>query len=559
MSAERASALTAAQPAEHLAGLARANLRSYLLPLVLICAALGARWLAGPRTIDDSFITFRYAQNILAGNGFVYNPGEQVLGTTTPLFTILLTGLGAITGGANAPFPVLALGVSALADCLTCLLLAALGRRLGSPLAGLGAALVWAVAPFSVTFASGGLETSLYVLLLTALAYCHLAGRRLLAASCAALAFLTRPDALILLGLVAIDRAILLALALRSARKLGQPTRALWMGVYAEAGVFLLLTLPWILFAALYFGSPIPHSLTAKSVAYRLPAEAAFVRLLQHYATPFLEHLTFGVVMIAVGLALYPFLFLVGALRGLRRSPRIWPFLAYPWLYFALFALANPLIFRWYLTPPLPAYFLAILMGLETLARPPAHPSEKRGSPPSGRFFPLRPTCALLLVLFIPLLLTLRGWTLRPDHGLNQPAPEMAFYQLELLYRQAAETVNLDISSTQARPNLTLAAGDVGVLGYYTGLRILDTVGLNSPQATRYYPLDPALYTINYAVPPGLILDEQPDYVVILEVYGRAGLLKDPRFSASYRLIDIIPTELYGSQGLLIFRRYPRN
>ena len=41
-------------------------------------------------TADDSFITFRYVENIASGKGFVYNQGERVLGTTTPLYTLLL-------------------------------------------------------------------------------------------------------------------------------------------------------------------------------------------------------------------------------------------------------------------------------------------------------------------------------------------------------------------------------------------------------------------------------------------------------------------------------------
>ena len=39
---------------------------------------------------DDAFITFRYAQNLADGLGFVYNEGEQVLGTSTPMFTFVL-------------------------------------------------------------------------------------------------------------------------------------------------------------------------------------------------------------------------------------------------------------------------------------------------------------------------------------------------------------------------------------------------------------------------------------------------------------------------------------
>ena len=137
------------------------------LPALIVALALLARFIPGPRTIDDAFITFRYARNILAGQGFVYNPGEAVLGTTTPLYTLLMVGLGALTGGVEAPFPLLALLVNALADAVTCLLLWNLGRRLGFERAGVAAALAWAVAPFSVTFAIGGLETSLYVALLT--------------------------------------------------------------------------------------------------------------------------------------------------------------------------------------------------------------------------------------------------------------------------------------------------------------------------------------------------------------------------------------------------------
>src|SRR5512141_947816 len=39
---------------------------------------------------DDPFITYRYAQNLAEGHGFVYNLGQRTLSTTTPLFTILL-------------------------------------------------------------------------------------------------------------------------------------------------------------------------------------------------------------------------------------------------------------------------------------------------------------------------------------------------------------------------------------------------------------------------------------------------------------------------------------
>ena len=71
----------------------------------------------------------------------------------------------------------------------------------------------------------------------------------------------------------------------------------------------------------------------------------------------------------------------------------------------------------------------------------------------------------------------------------------------------------------------------------------------------RYYPLDPSLYVINYAMSPQLILHQQPDWIVSPEVYIRNGLLKEAHFQAQYQLFETLPTDIYGSQGLMVFRR----
>jgi hypothetical protein len=522
-----------------------------ILPWAIFLLAVIARLLPGARTIDDSYITYRYARDILAGQGFVFNPGEHVLGTTTPLYTALMVLGGALSGGTQAPFPQNAMWLNAFADGIVCLLLLRIGRRLGFRFAGVGAALVWAIAPFSVTFAIGGLETSLFVLLLVGTACAHLENRHYLTMLLAALALLTRPDALIFIGMLGLDRFWQVV-------QEGRQKRLSISHLLVELLVFLVPVLGWLIFASLYFGSPVPHSIAAKTLAYRLSPESGFVRLLQHYATPFLENLTFGVLWIGVGLVLHPFLYLVGGLRALRENRRVWPWLAYPWLYFAVFSLANPLIFRWYMTPPLPAYYLFILGGAEVLLLSIAAAIAKKTSGPKGTAAPHLGLVAQLLITFLvvltPTLLSLRDWQIHPDHGLDRPAPSMAWYQLELLYRQAADILAPEIQQNGDRIPV-LAAGDVGVLGFYTGARILDTVGLNSPQSTSYYPLDPAYYVINYAIPPQLILDARPDFIVILEVYGRAGLLKSPLFWQLYTLRQKIPTDIYGSDGLLVFER----
>ena len=51
-------------------------------------------WFQIGYTWEDALITIRYVRNIIQGNGFVYNLGERVLGTTTPGYTLLLAFLG---------------------------------------------------------------------------------------------------------------------------------------------------------------------------------------------------------------------------------------------------------------------------------------------------------------------------------------------------------------------------------------------------------------------------------------------------------------------------------
>lgn len=387
-------------------------------------------------------------------------------------------------------------------------------------------------------------------MLLTATTLAHIQNRRRLVALLAALCLLTRPDAIILLGPIALDHILQCLRVDGGKRRFILIARGPLRLVINELVVFLIAYFPWLLFATLYFGSPIPYSITAKTLAYRLTQESGLVRLLQHYATPFMENISLGVPAIMGGLVLYPFLFLVGARAIYKLNHRHWSWVIYPWLYFAVFALANPLIFRWYLTPPLPLYFLIILFGLDEIMQR----LSSAGSVIASRAirFPVT-ILRFLVVIALPFILLVLSWTPHPDHGLTRPAPQMAYYQLELLYRQAAEFLETELAGYSAPP--TLAAGDVGVLGFFTRTRILDTVGLNSPQSTRYYPLDPSFYVINYAIPPDLIADERPDYVVILEVYGRNGLLIDPRFTKAYQLRKTIPTDIYGSQGLLIFQK----
>jgi hypothetical protein len=583
--------------------------------IAIVALALYARLVPGERTIDDAYITFRYARNLLAGEGFVYNPGERVQGTTTPLYTLLLAGEKGILK--RASLPMLALVTNALADAASVALLAWLGRRaLGAPWLGLVAGLLWALSPMSVTFGIGGMETSVYVLLLLLTVASYAAGRSRWSAFCCALATLTRPDALLLaVPLFAhmvwerirrrpwnaagmetrptgaskgsmrlptwpfrgrFQRGIGMPL-LRSRRQTesesweGHPHAPIsrsrrqtesesWEGhphapvrslPWQEVTIYLLTLAPWLLFATLYFGSPLAHSVVAKSAAYRLEPYSALVRLIQHYATPFFEHETLGTGWVAVGAVSYLFLSLLGGLAMVRRADqsvggRLLPLVVYPWLYFFAFSLYNPLLFRWYLAPVLPMYTLCILYGARRLVRDLTRAFRRPAAAQRGA----RIVEGLLALAAVGMLLN--AWTLHPDHGPDRPAPKMAWFKLELLYRQ----VTLELLADQpVTPETRIAAGDIGAIGYYSGARILDTVGLISPEAVGYYPLPDEAYATAYAVSTDLIVDERPDYLILLEVYARNTLQRSEAFAAEYEVYRRWPTDIYGSDGLLVYRR----
>lgn len=494
--------------------------RWFRLELAIALLAIVARLLPGPRTIDDAYITFRYAQNLLAGEGLVYNPGERVLGTTTPVYALLMAGAAVPFGAGQADFPWLATVLNALADAVTCLVLPLLGVRLGSRFAGRVTALVWAVAPWSVTFAIGGLETSVLVALATGTFYLHLARKPVAAALTGAIALLTRPDALLFLVPMALARLW----AWRQGERVDR----------RELLAFGVPVMAWGLVGTAYYGSPLPHSIFAKAVAYRLPPDAGLVRLLQHYSTPFVAHETLGAGWIRFGLVLYPALFLLGGLPPFRKRPANLAVLVYPWLYFVAYAIANPLLFRWYLTPPLPIYMLVIMLGVRRISRD------------MGSRLPAYALAAIAVAF------TVNAWTLRPDHGPRRAAPRMAYIQLELLYQRAALAL-----APQIEPDQVLAAADIGALGYFTHARVLDLLGLISPASTEYYPAPEAIHVINYAIPPQLVADLRPDYLVVLEVYGRLGLFQDAGFSERYQLADRLPTDIYGSDGLLTYAARP--
>ena len=134
---------------------------------LIIPAALLVRNLLAeaPQTIDDSFISFRYARNLANGLGLVYNAGERIEGYTNFLWTVILAGF--IKLGADPVVVSKILGSAAAMGTMVCVYL--LAEKL-KPYAWMPCLATWFLASTALFSAYSvlGLETSFFVFLLVA-------------------------------------------------------------------------------------------------------------------------------------------------------------------------------------------------------------------------------------------------------------------------------------------------------------------------------------------------------------------------------------------------------
>jgi hypothetical protein len=220
--------------------------------VVLLAAALALtifmvreRWIAGAAgfPLDDSWIHLHFARNLAEGNGFAYNPGAPVAGSTAPLWTLLLAGVARVAGASLLMAKVVGITVALVAALL--LRRTALAWGTSRPTALVAAiALCWS-GPF-VWGALAGMEVTLAALLVTVALFALARERLVLTVLAGALAALARPEALVLLPL--------LALASRPT-----PRRLL-----VFAAIVIVVLVPFAAFCWATTGTPLPATASAK-------------------------------------------------------------------------------------------------------------------------------------------------------------------------------------------------------------------------------------------------------------------------------------------------------
>ena len=143
----------------------RSTLYCLLLTGIFLAHALFYYWALGTDAVDDAYISFRYAQNAIRGNGLVFNPGERVEGFTNFLWTAMTIPLE----GTHADVGRASMLIGALFSIAILWLVVRFAKTIGAP-RGIGwlAALFLAVDGSFVLWSVSGLETPLFAFLVFA-------------------------------------------------------------------------------------------------------------------------------------------------------------------------------------------------------------------------------------------------------------------------------------------------------------------------------------------------------------------------------------------------------
>jgi hypothetical protein len=421
---------------------------------------------------DDAPITFRYAENLATGKGFVYNEGERVLGTSTPLFTLLL----AVARMASVPIETTALLLALASMVAAVVAVLRIGRILaGWPGALFATALVMTEAPFLV-YATQGMETTFYVAIILWTFAFHLEGKEVAAALLAALCVLTRLDGL------AVPAALAASFVL--SRK--------WPSRTALAAFFLPL-IPWFLFSWLYFGTILPQSMMAK-LGHPRHSESLWM----------LRSLLFNNSMLFVPFGI------IGAARCFFEKSRARSSAIPIWLvlYVGAYSVTGIDAYPWYRIPPVPVLGVLSASGLTLVA------ASFFGSWLSQR---RRLFLAVVIAAILP-------WSAQRYFLYHD---SLAEYSRQLRVWERPRIATAEWLRVHAPPGTTVATSAIGHIGWISGLRIYDTSHLVSPDnadhASKLSVVDPE-FVVGLDGDPlqGKFRMDNPDYELVQSLAQRS-------------------------------------
>lgn len=454
---------------------------------------------------DDAFITYRYSRNMARGQGLVFNPGERVEGYTNFLWTLIHVIPEKL--GWSTPLFSQVLSIAMMLGTV------AIAMRIARRLFGsVGFSFLVACALVAnmtfLGYATGGLETMMQALLLTAVLWCVLeamidgraisTARLIAAGALAGLAVLTRLDSAVFLA------ALLAALLYRQSRLDDGRWRTAARSVAVAAAPLLVLVVPWLIWKFDYYGELLPNTFFAKSAANPL--------------VPF----AYGLFYILSYFVSYAAFLLIGRFRRYRHGFFEVPgvravFAVVPvWLLYICVVGADFMEFRFFVViSPLLAMLAAWLV---------------------DRFVNLRPQVLLVAaMLAFSLAHQLLVWPV--------PIPVLSFRGINHWPNQSHTTwlalgnlLHEDFPGGPGVPGQpVIAVAPLGVISYFSDLESIDMLGLTDATVARHGDDAQQYY-------PGHVKMAAPDYLAkrgVDLIIGQPGLVHPGEFE-SYRLSDLI-------------------
>jgi hypothetical protein len=492
----------------NIAARARAWVRANPILTGALVSGLAVRiffWAYTDRRIDDALITIKHDKNLVDGFGLVHHLGEGHVQGFTSALSVLVPLPGELIA-ADGGFFFIKL-VSLVAFVFAAVYAARICRELELGPWPTGLALAYlALDQNQIFFGMAGMETEIAVAVLLAGVYYVLAEDRTKSGIALGLAILARPDFVIW---------VVAAFVFIFIRSRDWAARAfLWM--LAVAG-------PWLVFTTIYYGSPVPHTITAKSAFFgaQLPGITDFgawpgfigdsITAAGHDWTllaPFLERfLVVATPLPSTLLKLIAYAVLILAVVGAvstwkRASWRPAILYALGFVAYKVFVIGNGYN-EWYGPPAIAVIFILAAAGLQRLAG-------------ARTVLVAVPATALALAyaIHIPFSFPLER-TIQHDIE-DQVRLPMGRYLGEV-----------------AQPGMTMASESAGYVSYYSNADLYDFPGLTSPAAVEALQ-SPVPHLLGIY---GIAQLLHPDFLILRPNEAEALKADDPDTFAEYRLL----------------------
>jgi hypothetical protein len=412
-------------------------------------------------TLEDALITFRYAENLAHGHGFVYNLDKHVLGTSSPLWTIILATLKSIS---NVDVIIISKFLGIAFDCGTITVLFLTLTKISGTRIAIIFALLFCSNPDLIMISTSGMETSL-LLFGMAIGISGMMRKNSFFGFGLVIALLTRIDAIIFIGCI-------LAGAFIIERK--------W--AFKQSLFIVCISLPWFIFSIFYFGNLLPQSLLAKSIAYHQSISLSSLSFIGAL-TPFNNTNPFKIIISCTFIILLCF----GIIQISKACKSLFPLIIFFISYCVIFSLSGMLIFRWYIIPPIFISMVIIAYGFDWLYNATRSKYNYAYSP--------------WLVGLIALILIVSSLSIA-YHRLEK------YKQLQGLEDTFRKEIGLWLNNNLPHGSSVLLE-PIGYIGYYAGLEItiMDEIGIVTPQITQYRNGNPGWY--HHAIE-----ELRPEYII---------------------------------------------